>query len=174
MLSVASAGSLEFTTRSLALELMVTLTESAPALARRCEGFLASLIPLAMSLMLEVEEEDSEWAAGKYSLESSDDDHCTVGDEAIERIAAGLGGKAVTETVLGIVQSYSADSRWPWRRAAVAGMCRLAEGSTKYFKQFFKQAISFLSTAVQDSSPRVQYEAIQVHESYLNLQYHSK
>lgn len=38
MLSVASATGLEFPTRSMALELMVTLTETAPALARRCKG----------------------------------------------------------------------------------------------------------------------------------------
>lgn len=142
---------------------MVTLTESAPALARRCEGFLPSLIPLAMSLMLEVEEEDTEWAAGKYSDEACDfDSHFSVGDEAIERVAAGIGGKAVSELVLGIVRSFSGDSRWPQRRAAVAGVCRLAEGSTKHFQQYFPEALKFLSTLVQDPSPRVQYEAIQV------------
>jgi len=83
------------------------------------------------------------------------------GDEAIERIATGLGGKTISETVLSIAQAYSSDSRWQFRRAAVAGMCRLAEGSTKHFKQFFSQAMAFLCAAVRDSSPRVQYEAIQ-------------
>jgi environmental stress-induced protein Ves len=38
MLTVASATGLDFSTRSMALELMVTLTETAPALARRCKG----------------------------------------------------------------------------------------------------------------------------------------
>lgn len=38
MLTVASAEGLEFSTRAMALELMVTLTETAPALARRCKG----------------------------------------------------------------------------------------------------------------------------------------
>lgn len=41
MLAVASATGLEFSTRSIALELMVTLTETAPALARRCKGIFA-------------------------------------------------------------------------------------------------------------------------------------
>ena len=38
MLTVARSAQLEFPTRSLALELLVTLTETAPALARRCAG----------------------------------------------------------------------------------------------------------------------------------------
>ena len=40
MLSVAGSKSLEFSTRSMALELMVTLTETAPALARRCPALV--------------------------------------------------------------------------------------------------------------------------------------
>ena len=78
MLSVAGANNLEFSTRSMALELMVTLTETAPALARRCPGLTQGLIPLAMSLMLEYDEDDIEWAAGKYS-EDPPDENSAVG-----------------------------------------------------------------------------------------------
>jgi hypothetical protein len=160
MLTVAGSSGLEFSTRSMALELMVTLTESAPALARKCPGLVQGLIPLAMSLMLEVEEDDEEWARGKY-VEEVPDENSAVGDEAIERVAAGMGGKAVAEPVLSIVQMYAADSQWQRRRAAVAGLGRLAEGSTKHFKKFYNQAVDFLVKAVQDPSHRVKFEAIQ-------------
>ena len=46
---------------------MVTLTESAPALARKCAGLVQGLVPLAMSLMLEVEVDNEEWAKEKYT-----------------------------------------------------------------------------------------------------------
>ena len=58
MLTVAGSDGLEFPTRSLALELVVTLTETAPALARRCTGLVEGLVPLSMTLALEVEEEE--------------------------------------------------------------------------------------------------------------------
>ncbi|KAJ1437419.1 armadillo-type protein [Ochromonadaceae sp. CCMP2298] len=160
MLQVGNAQGLEFSTRSMALELLVTITETAPALARRCPGLVQGLVPLAMSLMLEVEEEDGEWAAGVYSEEPADE-NSSVGDEAVERMAAGLGGKSVSELVLAMVTQYSADPDYKKRRAAVAALCRLAEGSTKHFTRYLPQALAFLTQALQDSSPRVRFEGIQ-------------
>lgn len=162
MICVSSSKSLEFSTRSLAMEILVTLSETAPALVRRSDGLIPRLVPLAMSLMLEADEEEAEWVRGKYSEDAVDDEFLSLGDEAIERIAAGLGGKWVSDLVLNICQAYSTQSHWTSRRAAVAGVCRLAEGSTKHFKQYFDHSLTFLTAAAQDSSPRVQYEAIQV------------
>jgi hypothetical protein len=80
MLTVAGSSSLEFPTRSLALELMVTLTETAPALARRCAGLVDGLVPLSMSLALEVDETEAEWMRGKYTEEPADENSC-IGEE---------------------------------------------------------------------------------------------
>ena len=162
MLTVAHAQGLEFSTRAMALELMVTITETAPALARRCHGLVQGIVPLAMSLSLEIEEEEAEWAAGPYTEEPSDE-NCAVGDEAIERIATGLGGKSIAEPILMLVQQYSLPEQdYKHRRAAVAAFCRLAEGSAKYFKKFMSQALPFLTAALQDSSAKVKFEGIQV------------
>jgi hypothetical protein len=56
MVVVASSDSLEFSTRSMALELMVSLSETAPVLARRCPALISGLVPLAFALMTEVDE----------------------------------------------------------------------------------------------------------------------
>lgn len=88
MLTVAKSEGLEFPTRAIALELMVTLTETAPALARRCPALLEGVIPLAMALTLDMDETEQEWIQGKYSEELADGNN-SVGEEAIERIAAG-------------------------------------------------------------------------------------
>jgi hypothetical protein len=162
MLTVANAQGLEFSTRSMALELMVTITETAPALARRCAGLIQGLVPLAMSLMLEIEEEEAEWAAGAYTEEPTDENYC-VGDEAIERVATGLGGKSIAEPILALVQQFSAPGMdYKHRRAAVAALCRLAEGSAKFFKKYIPHAMAFLSASLQDPSSKVKFEGIQV------------
>jgi len=162
MLTVANAQGLEFSTRSMALELMVTITETAPALARRCAGLLQGLVPLAMALMLEVEEEEAEWAAGAYTEEPSDENYC-VGDEAIERVATGLGGKSISEPILALAQQYFLKGKdYRYRRAAIAALGRLAEGSAKYFKRYLNQAIQFIVASLQDPSSKVKYEACQV------------
>lgn len=161
MLMVANSSSLEFRTRSTALELTVTLSETAPALARRCRGLVEGLIPLAFSIMLEVEEDDAEWASGKYT-EDAEDENYFVGEEAIERAAAGMGSRVLATPTLTMVTQYSSNTGSSLqRRAAVAGLCRLAEGSPNAFKAYFEQSLSFLTGAVQDTSPRVRYQAIE-------------
>lgn len=161
MLTVAGSSSLEFSTRTMALELLVTLTETAPAMARRAPALLQSLVPMAMSMSLELEETDAEWIRGTYSEEPCDD-NSAVGEEAIERIAAGMGGKSVAPLVFAQVQVYAANAGSAMhRRSAVAAMSRLGEGSPKVFKGYLKSALDFLLPAISDSSPRVQYQAIQ-------------
>jgi len=162
MLSVAGAEGFEFSTRNVALELMVTLTESAPAMARRCAGLVQGLVPLAMSLMLEVEDEDSEWAQGIYAPQSiDDDDNYLVGEDAIERAASGMGGRILSPVIFAGVQEWSQSPEWRRRRAAIVSLVRLAEGAVEVFKAQLPNALNFLETALADASPRVQYEAVQ-------------
>lgn len=160
MLMVAKAESLDFPTRSIALELMVTLTETAPALARRCAGLVDGLVPLAMSLMLDVEEEEGEWMRGKY-MDEPEDENFFVGEEAIERAASGMGGRVVAPPLFVIAQQYAANNEWTARRAAISGICRLAEGSPQPFKSHISSALQLIRTVLIDPSQRVRYQAVE-------------
>lgn len=161
-MQVANAEELDFSTRSMALELLVTLTECAPALARRCPALIAGLVPLAMSLMMDLDDSEVEWLAEKYSHMESNDCNYFVGEEAIERAAAGMGGKFVAPHVMNAVSSHFVSPQAESRRAAIAAMHRLVEGSAKFFKPHLTNAVDVLSTAINDISPRVQFEAIQM------------
>ena len=164
MLSVVSSEGLEFSTRSLALELMVTLAESAPALARRCEGLIKGVVPLAMTLMLELDDDEQTWQEGGYSEQEQgmEDENAAVGEEALERLAAGLGGRTVGPLVISLVEQYASSPDAAYRRAAVATLCRLAEGASKIFqKSYLTTTFDFLQSSLQDASPRVQYQSLQ-------------
>ena len=119
-ITIAQSSELEFTTRTMALEVIVTLAETAPALARRCTVLAPSVVPLCFSMMLEVEESEEEWSSGAYGQESDDVDYYT-GEDALERIIAGMGGRTIAPLVLEIVQTYSQAQSWQEKRAAVAG-----------------------------------------------------
>jgi len=160
MLTVAKSDDLEFSTRSIALELLVTLTETAPALARRCPGLVQGLVPLAMNIMLDVDETEAEWVAGKYTQELAED-NSFVGEEALERAAAGMGGRMLAPTILSLCQQFAGHAKWTYRRAAVAALCRLAEGSSATFKNYFDQSVQYLIGALQDASARVRYQAVE-------------
>ena len=82
-----------------------------------------------MSLTLEVDDEDTEWAQGPYGDESVMDDNYVVGEEAIERVAAGMGGRMIAPLVFPAVEAFAKSSEWRHRRAAIAALGRLAEGA---------------------------------------------
>lgn len=160
MMAVAGNTDYDFSTRAMALELLVTLSETAPALARRSSTLIRGICPVVFSIMLEIEEDESEWVIGKYSEEDMDED-CSAGEDAIERMAAGMGGRTLAEPVLGLVSQYFSQSNWKYRRAAVAGLTRLAEGATQVFQPHLETTLQFLCAAISDASHRVRYEAIQ-------------
>lgn len=160
MVAMVNSTSLEFNTRAIAMELMVTICETAPALARRCVPLMEGLLPSAMQLVLEHEVEDADWVALRYGEESIDE-NCLVGEEAVERVAAGLGGKTVLPLVLPLVQTFATNNQWFYRRAAVCALSRLAEGCTKLFETHLPASCDFLLAALHDSSFRVMYEAEQ-------------
>ena len=61
-LQVATAAHLEEETRFLAVELLLTLAEHAAPMMRKQKMFLENIVPLALQLMLQVEEVDmNEW-----------------------------------------------------------------------------------------------------------------
>lgn len=80
-----------------------------------------------------------------------------------------MGGRIVVPEVLKLVETYSNNASWKYRRAAVAGVNRLAEGCPQYFeKNYLPLSKQFLSKTIADPSPIVKYEVIQV--SYRHTQ----
>jgi len=77
-------------------------------------------------------------------------------------VAAGIGGKSIGPLILDAVTNFYARSEWNYRRAAIAAMSRLAEGSSQYFKSYLPATFDILNKAVFDPSFIVQYEAIQM------------
>jgi HEAT repeat protein len=119
------------------------------------------LVPLALSLMCDVDEEDDEWATGDYSVDTPDDSSA-VGEEAVERAASGMGGRMLAPPVIAIVERYSGSEDSKCRRAAVAALSRLAEGCTALFKKDYLQlTLAFFTRTLVDPSQRVQYQTIQ-------------
>lgn len=159
MLQIAACTSLDENTRNMALELIVTIAETAPALARKCNALVQGIIPVLFNIMLEMDGDEGEFVRTKYTNELPDE-NCAAGDSALERLAAGMGGRVLCQPILTHVQQFASNPKREYRRAAVAGLHRLAEGATKEFKAFLDQGIQFLTGALADPSSRVKYEAI--------------
>lgn len=161
MIATSSSTRFDYSTRSMALEVVVTIAENSPAMLRKSSKLVKAIVSTAMTFLLEVEQDDGEWSREKYTEDQSDDAYL-VGEEAIERLTTGLGGKIMIPLVAELVQQYAQSQDSKHRRASVAALVRLAEGATSSFKSSLENSINLLSVLANDSSLRVQYEIINV------------
>uniref|UniRef100_A0A8C2X1Z6 Karyopherin (importin) beta 3 n=1 Tax=Cyclopterus lumpus TaxID=8103 RepID=A0A8C2X1Z6_CYCLU len=79
--------------RQLALEVIVTLSETAAAMLRKHTAIVAQ-IPQMLAMMVDLEEDD-EWAMADELEDDDFDSNAVAGESALDRIACGLGGKII-------------------------------------------------------------------------------
>lgn len=81
--------------RQLSLEVIVTLSETAPAMVRKhCGKFLNVLVPQILVMMVDLED-DEEWARSDEIEEEDHDSNAIAAESALDRLACGLGGKTM-------------------------------------------------------------------------------
>ncbi|EPY72952.1 Ran GTP binding protein 5-like protein [Camelus ferus] len=80
--------------RQLALEVIVTLSETAAAMLRKHTNIVAQTIPQMLAMMVDLEE-DEDWANADELEDDDFDSNAVAGESALDRMACGLGGKLV-------------------------------------------------------------------------------
>ena len=81
--------------RHLALEVVVTTAETAPAMVRKVVGgSVGPLVQACLQMMTDLEEEE-DWAVSDEPQEEDNDSNAVVAESALDRLACGLGGKTV-------------------------------------------------------------------------------
>ena len=97
MVAIASNTSLEDATRHLALEFLLTVAENMTNAAKKLDRFCETTVPVALSMMLEIDmntaEELAEWEEREEDDEDEEITNYDVGEEAIDRLAIALGGR---------------------------------------------------------------------------------
>lgn len=77
--------------RHLALEVVVTMSETAPAMVRKVAGGqLEAAIAAILRMMTEIDEED-DWATSDEAADDDSDSNAVVAESALDRMACGLG-----------------------------------------------------------------------------------
>jgi len=163
-IQIVTATNLEDETRFLAVELLVTLAEQAPAMMRKQTTFLQNIVPLALQLMLVVEEVDmAEW-----NSTADDDDNDTelssldVGKDCLDRLALSLGGKTVFTLAFrpDLVPAFLDHPDWKYRHAALSCISQVAEGCAKQMKEHLESIVDQIARRFEDQHPRVRWAAI--------------
>uniref|UniRef100_A0A8C2L8C4 Karyopherin (importin) beta 3 n=1 Tax=Cyprinus carpio TaxID=7962 RepID=A0A8C2L8C4_CYPCA len=143
--------------RQLALEVIVTLSETAAAMLRKHTNIVAQ-IPQMLSMMVDLEE-DEEWAMADELEDDDFDSNAVAGESALDRIACGLGGKIVLPMIKQHIMQMLQNPDWKYRHAGLMALSAIGEGCHQQMEAILSEIVSFVLLFCQDPHPRVRYAA---------------
>lgn len=114
-MKVFSDEDMEESWRQLALEVIVTLSETAPAMVRKVGGkYISALVPLVLKMMTDLED-DEEWSFSDEIIEEDNDSNNVVAESALDRLACGLGGKTMLPQIVQNIPNMLNSPDWKFR-----------------------------------------------------------
>uniref|UniRef100_A0A8C7GJ32 Karyopherin (importin) beta 3 n=1 Tax=Oncorhynchus kisutch TaxID=8019 RepID=A0A8C7GJ32_ONCKI len=143
--------------RQLALEVIVTLSETAAAMLRKHTAIVAS-IPQMLAMMVDLEE-DEEWSMADELEDDDFDSNAVAGESALDRMACGLGGKMVLPMIKQHIMTMLQNPDWKYRHAGLMALSAIGEGCHQQMEAILNEIVSFLLLFCQDPHPRVRYAA---------------
>ncbi|KAG0269851.1 hypothetical protein BGZ95_001880, partial [Linnemannia exigua] len=148
MIEIVKKKELEDRTRQSALELLLTLAECAPGMVRKVPDYTTTIVPVALEMMTELEE-DEDWYSTDDLDEGDNDENYVIGEHAMDRLARALGGKAMLPVSFVYIPQMLANESWKARHAALFAVSAIGEGCI----------IGMVLPFLRDPHPRVRYAA---------------
>ncbi|CAG5136843.1 unnamed protein product [Candidula unifasciata] len=157
-LRIVSDSNLEDTWRQLALEVIVTMSETAPAMVRKFAKFIPLLVQQILALMVDLED-DPDW-----SIQDSEDDEDTdsnpiAGEAALDRLACALGGKTMLPYIVSNISQMLQQADWKYRYAGLMAVSACGEGCHTHMEQMLGNIVDAVLPFAADPHPRVRYAA---------------
>jgi len=157
-LKVMDDANVENSQRHLALEIIVSLCETAPAMVRKQAQLLKPVIHQVLQLMVDLDD-DEEWAMQDEDEDEDSESNPVVAESAIDRIALGLGGKTILPHITANIPLMLSNADWRYRHAALMAMSAIGEGCHKQMLNVLNQIVDAVLPMLQDQHPRVRYAA---------------
>lgn len=158
-MKVFGSTDVEDSWRHLALEVMVSLAENAaPMVRKKAERYVTALVPLVLQMMTDLED-DEEWAISDEIIEDDTSDNNVIAESALDRLACGLGGKAILPHIVANIPTMLAHPDWKQRHAALMAVSAVGEGCHKQMEAMLDSIMGGVLKYLMDPHPRVRYAA---------------
>ncbi|XP_015242051.1 PREDICTED: importin-5 [Cyprinodon variegatus] len=144
--------------RQLALEVIVTLSETAAAMLRKHTAIVAESVPQMLAMMVDLEDDD-EWAMADELEDDDFDSNAVAGESALDRIACGLGGKIILPMIKQHIMQMLQNPDWKYRHAGLMALSAIGEGCHQQMEAILQEIVSFVLLFCSDPHPRVRYAA---------------
>ncbi|XP_060681846.1 importin-5 [Hemiscyllium ocellatum] len=144
--------------RQLALEVIVTLSETASAMLRKHSNIVSQAIPQMLAMMVDLEN-DENWSNSDELEDDDFDSNAVAGESALDRIACGLGGKVVLPLIKEHIMQMLQNPDWKYRHAGLMALSAIGEGCHQQMEGILNEIVNFVLLFLQDPHPRVRYAA---------------
>ncbi|KAJ1961863.1 importin subunit beta-3 [Dipsacomyces acuminosporus] len=147
---------LENATRQTAIELLITLAESAPGMCRKNAQFCQSLVPVCMHLMSTIED-DEDWYTTDTLEDNDNDENYVFGEQSLDRLAIALGGKQLLPIAFNYIPQMLGSKEWNQRHAALMAISSIGEGCYKIMRNELQKILELITPYFKDPHARVRY-----------------
>ncbi|XP_077456296.1 importin-5 [Stigmatopora argus] len=144
--------------RQLALEVIVTLSETAAAMLRKHINIVAQSVPQMLAMMVDLEEEE-DWAMADELEDDDFDSNAVAGESALDRIACGLGGKIILPLIKEHIRLMLQNPDWKYRHAGLMALSAIGEGCHQQMEAILNETVLSVLHFCADAHPRVRYAA---------------
>ncbi|XP_068165372.1 importin-5 isoform X2 [Antennarius striatus] len=144
--------------RQLALEVIVTLSETAAAMLRKHTAIVAQSVPQMLTMMVDLED-DEDWAMADELEDDDFDSNAVAGESALDRIACGLGGKIILPMIKQHITQMLHNLDWKYRHAGLMALSAIGEGCHQQMEAILQEIVNCVLEYCADSHPRVRYAA---------------
>ncbi|KAL3846795.1 hypothetical protein ACJMK2_017751 [Sinanodonta woodiana] len=157
-LKVLSDVTLPDNWRQLGLEVIVTLSETAPATVRKFSKFVTHLFPQVLAMMVDLED-DPEWSLQDEVEDDDEVSNAVTGESALDRLACALGGKTILPHIIANIPPMLQNSDWRFRHAALMAVSACGEGCHQQMETVLDSVLDVVLPFLKDPHPRVRYAA---------------
>ncbi|KAJ2866574.1 importin subunit beta-3 [Coemansia aciculifera] len=147
---------LENTTRQTALEVLVTLAESAPGMCRKNAQFSQAIVPVCMQMLSSIDD-DEEWYSAHPNDEGDNEENSVFAEQTLDRLAIALGGKQLLPIAFNYIPQMLASSEWRQRHAALMAVSSIGEGCYKIMRAELQKILELIVPFFKDPHARVRY-----------------
>jgi hypothetical protein len=144
--------------RKSSLELLLTITQEAPGLARKTPNLTSELVPICLKMMTEVEDDESWHTSDEVEPEDYEELYI-VGEQAIDRLSRSIGGKQMVPVAFQYIPQLIQSDKWNERHAGLMAISSIGEGCVKHMEKELNAIIQLILPKLQDPHPRVRYAA---------------
>ena len=145
--------------RHLALEIIISMSEAAPATVRkRGSQYLNQIVSHLLLMMADIEE-DEEWANADTAEDDDYESEAVIGETSLDRLSCSIGGKTVLPLVISNVSAMLKTPDYKQRVAALMALSAVGEGCRSQMLPLLPEVVDGIIPFLKDNHFRVRYAA---------------